>query len=91
VPQSIIHAGGRPTFRDEDWVGAYQLKPLPVWDCARRFTSGMFVNDAHDGRGFVPQFQCVSFHAAKILGDTQGGAILHNSPEADHVVSARTL
>ena len=29
------------------------------------------------------QLQCVSFHASKILGDTQGGAILHDNPEAD--------
>jgi dTDP-4-amino-4,6-dideoxygalactose transaminase len=27
--------------------------------------------------------QCVSFHVSKILGDTQGGAILHDNPEAD--------
>jgi dTDP-4-amino-4,6-dideoxygalactose transaminase len=40
VPMSIIHAGGRPTFRDEEWRGAYQLKPLPVWDSARWFTAG---------------------------------------------------
>lgn len=26
---------------------------------------------------------CVSFHASKILGDTQGGAILHDDDEAD--------
>lgn len=83
VPMSIIHAGGRPRFRDEQWSGVYQLKPLPVWDCARRFTSGMFQHNAHEGTGYVTQFQCVSFHAAKILGDTQGGAILHNSPQAD--------
>ena len=71
---SIIHAGGRPTFRDEDWRGAYQLKPLPVWDCARRFTSGMYVSR---------QFQCVSFAASKILAAEQGGAILHDDEEAD--------
>ena len=29
------------------------------------------------------QMQCVSFHVSKILGDTQGGAILHDNPEAD--------
>ena len=28
-------------------------------------------------------FVTVSFHASKILADTQGGAILHNSKEAD--------
>lgn len=74
VPQSIIHAGGRPVFRDEEWVGSYQLKPLPVFDCARKFSSEMF----RPG-----QMQCVSFHASKILGDTQGGAILHDNDEAD--------
>ena len=74
VPQSIIHAGGRPVFRDENWTGAYQLKPLPVWDCARRFTSSMYVSG---------QMQCLSFHQSKILGDTQGGCVLHDDPEAD--------
>ena len=61
-------------WRDEDWRGAYQLKPLPVWDCARRFTSGMYA---------AGQFQCVSFAASKILGAEQGGAILHDNAEAD--------
>lgn len=74
VPMSIRHAGCWPKFRDEEWLGEYQLRPLPVWDSARRFTSGMFVPG---------QFQCVSFQAAKILNDTQGGAILHDDPEAD--------
>ena len=74
VPMSIINAGGQVFFRDEDWSGAYQLAPYPIWDSARRFTSGMFMPG---------QFQCVSFHVSKILGDTQGGAILHDSPEAD--------
>ena len=74
VPQAILRSGFRVRWRDDDWRGVYQLKPLPVWDCARRFTSGMYV----DG-----QFQCVSFAAAKILGAEQGGAILHNSKEAD--------
>ena len=78
VPMSIIHAGGWPTFRDEDWCGAYQLRPLEVWDCARRFTAGM----AHPViRSRV--MYCVSFHHAKILGDTQGGAILLDDPQAD--------
>lgn len=74
VPMSIIHAGGRPIFRDEDWTGAYQLRSLPVWDSARRFTGGMYR---------AGQMQCCSFHASKILGDTQGGAILHDDPVAD--------
>lgn len=75
VPQSIIHAGGRPAFRDENWLGDYQLKPLPVWDSARWFTGGMY--------NLSKQFVCLSFHASKTLGDTQGGAILHDNKEAD--------
>lgn len=74
VPQAIVHAGGWPVFRDEEWSGCYQLQPLPVWDCARRFTSGMFV---------AGRMQCLSFHASKILGLEQGGAILHDDAEAD--------
>tara|TARA_R110000868_G_scaffold411755_1_gene708927 strand:- start:35747 stop:36463 length:717 start_codon:yes stop_codon:yes gene_type:complete len=92
VPMAIIHAGGRPTFRDEDWLGAYQLKPLDVYDCARRFTQHMYcdpvgdwadVKGARVWMGNLGIMQCVSFHASKILGDTQGGAILHDSAEAD--------
>lgn len=74
VPMSIIHAGARPVFRDEKWSGEYELKPLGVYDSARRFTSGMYRPGA---------MQCVSFHHSKILGDSQGGAILHDNEEAD--------
>lgn len=74
VAQSIIHAGGVIHFREEGWSGKYQLSPYNIWDCARMFSSGMY----HKGA-----MQCVSFHASKILGDTQGGAILHDNTEAD--------
>jgi len=74
VPMSIIHAGGWPTFRDEDWTGCYQLGSLPVWDSARFFSSSMYV---------AGMMQCVSFHTSKVLADTQGGAILHDNAEAD--------
>lgn len=74
VPMSIINAGGEVCFRDEDWVGAYQLKPYNILDSARWFEMGMYV------KGLM---QCVSFHATKTLGDTQGGAILHDNPKAD--------
>jgi len=83
VPMSIIHAGAQVTFRDEEWRGAYQLWPHPVWDAARRFKSMMYADAFMQGGGLLMPFVCVSFHAAKILGDTQGGAILHAGPEAD--------
>ena len=94
VPMSIIHAGGRPTFRDEDWLGMYQLKPLQVWDSARWLTGGIYngatVLESHGGpvrgtmRALPGTMLCVSFHWSKTLGIQQGGAILHDSPEADH-------
>lgn len=74
VPMSILHAGHSVIFRQEDWRGSYRLAPLPVWDSARMFTGNMFSPG---------QMQCVSFHASKILGDTQGGAILHDDDVAD--------
>jgi hypothetical protein len=51
----------------------YQLSPLPVFDSARWFSGGMY---------YPGQMQCVSFHATKILGDTQGGAILLDDEHA---------
>lgn len=77
VAMSIVHAGARPTFRDEAWCGAYQLKPLDIWDSARRFHYGMWKGAGRHG------MHCVSFHWNKILGIQQGGAILHNDPQAD--------
>src|SRR5262249_19049053 len=87
VPAAIRNAGGEPLFRDEDWRGEYGVRvlrredgaastcvPFGVWDSARRFTSGMFRPGA---------MQCVSFHWSKILGLSQGGAILHDNDEAD--------
>lgn len=74
VPMSIIHAGGKVRFRDDEWVGSYPLYPYPIWDSARRFTSRMYKPG---------QFICLSFHWSKTLGIQQGGAILHDNPEAD--------
>lgn len=82
VAQSILNAGGRVTFRDEDWQGEYELSPQGeylsrphlIFDAARRFTSGMYRQGT---------LQCVSFHISKILGISQGGAILHDNPKAD--------
>ena len=85
VPMSIIHAGGKPVFDDRNWLGYYQLLPLPVFDCARWFSAGMYDFDPPwraDG-GYDGNMLCVSFHSSKILSDTQGGAILHDNKEAD--------
>jgi dTDP-4-amino-4,6-dideoxygalactose transaminase len=73
VPGAIIHAGGTPIFEDREWQGAYQLSPYPIWDAAKRFTSGMYMTG---------QFMCLSFHAKKRLGIEKGGAILCPTEES---------
>lgn len=73
VPQVAIKQGSKIRWDPAPWKGVYRLHPLPVWDCAKRFTEGMYVSG---------QFQCLSFHVAKILGDTQGGAILTSNEKA---------
>ena len=74
VPASMKNAGLNIGFVDEPWEGTYKLLGTNIWDSARRFTGGMF------DPGTV---QCVSFHWAKTLGLSQGGAILHDNDQAD--------
>lgn len=81
VAYAIREAGGRPVFIDEDWEGFYRLWPLPVWDCARLFTGGMYQQCA-EGAECRSNMLCVSFHWSKTLGIQQGGAILLDDPVA---------
>jgi dTDP-4-amino-4,6-dideoxygalactose transaminase len=93
VPYAIREAGGRPTFRDEDWRGMYQLKPLQVFDSARWLTAGIYIGATVFERAGAPirgtlralpgTMICLSFHWSKTLGIQQGGAILHDDPAAD--------
>jgi dTDP-4-amino-4,6-dideoxygalactose transaminase len=80
VPQAVIHGGCNVEFVDLDWLGYYRMPPYPIWDSARYFEKGMF--GKFSNVDFAP-LVCVSFHASKILGLEQGGAILHNSAVAD--------
>lgn len=76
VPCEIIHAGCRVQWRMIEGMltGPYQLSPSPVWDCALRFTSGMYVPGQH---------QCVSFTGPrKHLKLSKGGAILTDDKKA---------
>lgn len=74
IPASIKNAGFNVEFRSESWIGEYQFKPLPLWDSARRTTSGMY----REG-----QMQVLSLHWSKILGVQQGGVVLLDDPKAD--------
>ena len=67
VPMSIIHAGGEVVFEDKDWSGVYQLKPYPIYDSAKRLTSGMYIGGTS---------MCLSFHIKKTLSIGKGGMIL---------------
>jgi dTDP-4-amino-4,6-dideoxygalactose transaminase len=77
VPCEIIHAGGVPVFEPvigKSLKGAYQLAPTNVWDCALRFTTGMYQPGAH---------QCLSFTGPyKHLKLGKGGAILTDDEDA---------
>ena len=73
VPMSIINAGHKVEFRDQEWSGGYRLEPLPVWDSARWLTSGVHLKG---------QMTCLSFHWRKHLGISQGGMILLDDFEA---------
>jgi len=77
VPQSIIHAGGEVVFdtsiETNSWKGIYQLKPYPIYDAAKRFTSNMYISGS---------FICLSFHAKKHLKIGKGGMILTDNKDA---------
>ena len=70
VPCTIIHAGCRVKFEDIEWSGAYQLKPLPIYDGAVRMKRGMYQKDT---------YHCLSFHIRKHIPIGRGGMILTDS------------
>jgi dTDP-4-amino-4,6-dideoxygalactose transaminase len=72
VPCSVIHAGYKVRLEELVWTGLYQLKPLPVYDGATRFTKNMYFGGLH----------CLSFHAKKHLKIGRGGMILTDDENA---------
>jgi dTDP-4-amino-4,6-dideoxygalactose transaminase len=77
VPQSIIHSGGEVIFdtteETNNWSGIYQLKPYPIYDSAKRFTSNMYISSS---------FMALSFHIKKHLKIGKGGMILTDDKDA---------
>jgi len=74
VPMQILHSGASLAFKEEFWVGIYELFPTNIFDSAARFSRGMYVgNDA---------LQVLSFQIKKRLPIGKGGAILTDSEEA---------
>lgn len=72
VPMQIQHAGCDIAFRDEEWVGIYQLKPYPIWDAATRWTQGMYQGGLH----------VISFQIKKRIPIGRGGMILTDDLDA---------
>ena len=70
VPQSIVQAGGTVCFDDYHWQGIYQLFPYPIYDAAKRLTSGMYLKGT---------LMCLSFGIKKPLNIGKGGMILTDS------------
>lgn len=77
VACSIIHAGGKIEWTDEDWEGVYELAPFSIYDSALRFQKGMYQGGLH----------CLSFHIKKHLPIGRGGMILTDSLEASKWLS----
>jgi dTDP-4-amino-4,6-dideoxygalactose transaminase len=72
-PQSILQAGAKLVFEDVLWEGIYQLKPFPIYDAAKRFTSDMYIPGS---------LMCLSFHIKKHLKIGKGGMILTDNESA---------
>lgn len=89
VPMQCKRAGFKIEFRDEDWSGEYQLGPYAIWDSARRFRKDMWREDGPKPAGDIMgnKYKCLSFHRTKILGHSQGGAIIHNNSKFHEYVS----
>jgi dTDP-4-amino-4,6-dideoxygalactose transaminase len=82
VAQAARNAGYRIDWDDEAWSGMYRIwtqGPTPLYDAARRFTSGMYEPTPP---GSLAALVCVSFQANKILPIGRGGAILTDDLEA---------
>ncbi len=72
VPMQILHAGYEFEFVNKKWSGIYELDPLNVWDCAGRWTKGMYEGG----------YAALSFQIKKRLPIGRGGMILCNDHDA---------
>lgn len=73
VPQQVLMAGFDLKFEDIKWKGIYQLKPTPIYDAAKRLTSGMYLPNT---------MMCLSFHIKKHIKIGKGGMILTDNKDA---------
>lgn len=74
VPCQIKLCNLKLEFDNVGWSGIYQLKPTRVWDCATKFTQGMFVGKNN--------LQCLSFQYRKHIKIGRGGMIITDDKDA---------
>lgn len=76
VPMAVRAAGFPIEWAppEQEWQGMFRLRPTPIYDAAKRFTSGMYDDGA---------LMCLSFNASKLLPIGRGGAILHSDQQFD--------
>ena len=68
-----LQVGGRVKLEELEWQGIYQLKPYPIYDAAKRFTSEMYIEGT---------LMCLSFGIKKNLKLGKGGMILTDNIDA---------
>ena len=73
VAMSIINAGHKIAFKDDNWQGDYQLRPTTIIDSALRFRKDMYQEKT---------YRCLSFHYKKLLPIGRGGMILTDDKKA---------
>jgi len=73
VPMQVMHTGYKVKFTTDEWIGAYKLNPLSVYDSAQRFTKGMYIPGS---------LYCLSFNHKKTLSTGKGGMILTDDIDA---------
>ena len=73
VACSIIHAGLKIKFVDDDWGGCYTIEPCRIVDGALRFKKDMYAKGS---------LHCLSFHIKKLLPIGRGGMILTDDRDA---------
>jgi dTDP-4-amino-4,6-dideoxygalactose transaminase len=78
VPMMINNWGYYVTFRDQQWIGTYNIGGTNIWDCAVGFEKDMYIPGT---------IQCLSFQTSKRLNIGKGGAILFDDPTMYNALS----
>lgn len=82
VAQSAWNAGLHIQFTNETWSGRYEILPFRIWDSARYFRRGMYIENT---------LYCLSFQFTKHIPIERGGMILTDSIQAKTMLEAMSF